>query len=128
MRSRPPQLHRLLLIACLALLQLFAPLVHAHTGDSHQTGIHVHIPGADPDRDTPMLSPDPGLEVDIESMRRESGNITPGPGTPPLSIERPETPARSVPGTPAVAPSLSPAKDSEPDANPLRGPPAVPLR
>ncbi|RRQ22342.1 hypothetical protein [Thiohalobacter thiocyanaticus] len=128
MRSHPLQLHRLLLIACLALLQLFVPLVHAHTGDSHQTGVHVHIFGADQDSDTPVLSADPGIEVDIEPMRRESGNITPGPDIPPLSVASPEIPACSVPGTPAGAPALIHTSDSDPDVNPPRGPPAAPLR
>lgn len=125
MQYHSNQFHRLLIIACLALVQLFAPLVHAHTGDSHQTGVHVHIPGTDPDNETTMLSVDPGIEVDIEPMRRDSVSITPGPDIPPLSVASPVTPACSVPGTPAVAPTLIPTRDSDPDVNPPRGPPAA---
>lgn len=127
MRSRPLQLHHLRLIACLALLQLFTPLLHAHTGDSHQAGVHVHIFGAGQGSDTPVLSADPGIAVGIEPMRRESGNIAPGPDSPLLPVASPDTPACSVPGTPASAPRRILARDADPDANPPRGPPVAPL-
>lgn len=119
------QFHRLLLIACLALMQLFVPLVHAHTGDSHQTGVHVHIPGTDPDNETTVLTADPGIEIGIGTMRRENVSITPGPDNPPLCLSVPDAPAFSAPGVSAAALASSPTASHNPDASPPRGPPAA---
>lgn len=125
MQSCSARIHFLPIIALLALVQLFAPLVHAHTGDSHQAGVHVHVPGVDQDSVTPELNSDPGIEIGIEAMRRESGSVIPEPDTPPLVVCLPETPAFTAPRRALCRAAPRPRKNRFPDANPSRGPPTA---
>ncbi|BCO32825.1 hypothetical protein TspCOW1_29280 [Thiohalobacter sp. COW1] len=127
MHYHPAQFHSLLIIACLALVQLFAPLVHAHTGDSRQAGMHVHVPGAYLGNIGPVLSVDPGIEVGIETMRRESGSLTPGPDASFLPVSLPETTALSGSAAPRITPALHPGENRIYDSRPPRGPPAAAL-
>ncbi|HSH30225.1 MAG TPA: hypothetical protein VK971_09990 [Thiohalobacter sp.] len=126
MHNHPVQLHRLLIIACLALVQLFAPLVHAHTGDSRQAGVHVHVPAAVSDSDNPTLTVDPGLEIGIESMRRESVGLAPAPDSPPLRAGLSETPSLPAAGMPPGTPASHPPGSYRPGIHPSRGPPGPP--
>ena len=123
MQPRRIQFQRQLIVAFLALVQLFAPLVHAHTGDSRLSGVHVHTPAADQAGGGPVLTVDPGTEIGIASMRRESGGIVPASDLPSLILSLPDEPAFSVRSLPPPVPAAHVAPSRYCDSHPLRGPP-----
>lgn len=125
MQQYPAQFQRLLIIVFLALVQLFAPLVHAHTGDSRQSGVHLHIPGADQDDNGPVLTADPGLEIGIESMRRESISLAPELDSQALIVSLPQEGVYADSSIPPLAPVITPTQSRRCDPNPPRGPPAT---
>lgn len=65
-----------LLLGLFILVQLFAPLVHAHAGGQAESpGLHMHIPSgermASPLADLRAVNPVPGLEVGLSNSHRK---------------------------------------------------------
>lgn len=115
----------MLIIAFLALVHLFAPLVHAHTGDSRQNGVHMHIPGAGQDDSGAVLTADPGMEIGIESMRRESASVAPEADSPYLIAPLPNAPEFSDCSYPLLPLVINTTENRFSGPNPPRGPPAA---
>lgn len=101
------QIHRplqQLLLGLFILVQLFAPLVHAHAGGQAESpGLHLHIPSgerlASSLADLRASNPAPGLEVGLSNSHRK-------PDQARLQTEQPAVASRAI--VPAGTGDLSP--------------------